>query len=252
MIAHATIAAALLAGGFLARAMVDPRSSLFGRVRWRLPCAAIALTFDDGPWPGSTDRILDILATRRVSATFFVIGRNALRWPHLVERAHREGHLIANHTMDHHWWCSMRRDAYWHRQIGQAQDAIRAILHLEPALFRPPMGHKTLHTARAARAHGLHTITWTRRAFDGVDSSTDDILAQLFRAREADILALHDGAPPGAPRKPAPTAEALPAALDMLQDRGLAFERLDTALAIPGYRVSDLTHAQGARTSSPA
>lgn len=252
MIGQATIAAALLAGGFLARAMVDPRSSLFGRVHWHLPGAAIALTLDDGPWPGSTDRILDILAARRVSATFFVIGRNAMRWPHLVERAHREGHLIANHTMDHHWWCSTRRDAYWHRQIGDAQAVISAILRLEPALFRPPMGHKTLHTARAARAYGMHTVTWTRRAFDGVDSSTDAILDQLSRAKEADILALHDGAPPGAPRKPAPTAEALPAVLDMLQDRGLAFERLDTALAISGYRVSDPTHAHGARTSSRA
>src|SRR5438552_3460310 len=64
----------------------------------------VALTFDDGPTPGGTDRILDLLAELKAPSTFFVIGQNVERHPDLLRRIDAEGHLIGNHTFDHHHW----------------------------------------------------------------------------------------------------------------------------------------------------
>jgi peptidoglycan/xylan/chitin deacetylase (PgdA/CDA1 family) len=70
----------------------------------------VVLTFDDGPLPGPTDRVLDALAREQCRATFFLIGRNAAASPHLVRRMLAEGHTIANHTMNHPW--TMRNIAF--------------------------------------------------------------------------------------------------------------------------------------------
>ena len=98
-------AAASISAAALGYALFVPQSQLFGRV---ISCGdsrcgpCVALTFDDGPWPESTTVILDILQAAYVRAAFFVIGRYVQRWPELVRRMHEEGHLIGNHTFDHH------------------------------------------------------------------------------------------------------------------------------------------------------
>src|SRR5205814_1913499 len=97
------ISTALLSLGSLwAYSVFSPRCQFWAPVIRSLPRAdAVALTFDDGPHPDFTPRILDILATRRVSATFFVIGRFARQFPGLIRRIHHEGHSVGNHSYDH-------------------------------------------------------------------------------------------------------------------------------------------------------
>src|SRR4051794_36900859 len=148
-----------------------PSSQMWGRITRRAPtrCAgrSIAVTFDDGPTAGPTERVLDLLAEANVKATFFVVGRNVVRYPHLVRRMHEEGHVIGNHTWDHHHagWCGTQQ--YWDEQLRRTGDAVAGIIGVRPALFRPPMGIKTWLTLRAANNEGCRTIGWSHRARDG-------------------------------------------------------------------------------------
>src|SRR5258705_10650478 len=94
-----------LAGGGFAVALglhgaFHRNSPVFGRVLGRLPTRAkrIALTFDDGPNPEATPRVLDALGDERCPATFFLLGKHVERWPDLARRAAAEGHLLGNHA----------------------------------------------------------------------------------------------------------------------------------------------------------
>src|SRR5689334_4867933 len=90
--------------GLAAYSMLNARSGLLVPVIWRGDRSGpprVALTFDDGPGPSGTGRILDVLGGLGAPATFFVIGANARRSPDLVKRMDNEGHVVANHTFDH-------------------------------------------------------------------------------------------------------------------------------------------------------
>ena len=138
--------------GVLAHGAFHPRSRLFGPVVSRGPSdrREVALTFDDGPTPGPTDSILDALGAAGATATFFVIGRHAEAHPDLVRRAVDEGHVVGNHTLDHHRHGLFHRDAYWRGQVEGCADVVEGIIGVRPRLFRPPMGFTSAHVTRAA------------------------------------------------------------------------------------------------------
>lgn len=218
-----------------------PQSQFWGPVVVRglsRSTSAVALTFDDGPTPGPTERILDLLAAAGVKATFFVIGRNCRSAPDLLRRIHDEGHLIGNHTFDHshHGVFGMQR--YWDDQLRRTDDAIAEAIGVVPAMFRPPMGIKQFHTMRAAAKRRQAVVGWTRKARDGVSTTAAAILDRLAEPTLAgDILLLHDGIEPNSPgRDPQPTIDALPTLIRRLQDRGLTMRRLDELLERPGYQ----------------
>jgi peptidoglycan/xylan/chitin deacetylase (PgdA/CDA1 family) len=201
------------------------------------PPPRVALTFDDGPHPTATPAVLDILAAHRVPAAFFVIGRNVAAHPDAVHRAHAEGHLIGNHTMDHRRWGAWRGSGYWKRELERANHVIAEATGREPSMFRPPMGLKTPHITGACRRLGLTMVTWSRRGLDGWPTTPEAILRRLApRARAGDILALHDGAEPGRHRDAGPTIESLPRLIDAIRARGLEFERLDRLLSCAHIR----------------
>jgi peptidoglycan/xylan/chitin deacetylase (PgdA/CDA1 family) len=218
---------------------LSPRNQCWGRVHARGPASQsrYALTFDDGPTRGSTDQILDALRDLRAPAAFFVVGVNARRCPDLLLRMRDEGHLIANHTLDHDHFSIFRRRRYWDRQIGETDRVIEEVTGLKPAMFRPPMGFKTPHSMRAARRRGHAVITWSRRAVDGVVTTQQKILDRLVpRTTAGDILLLHDGLEPHALRRdPAATVAALKPLVSRLRDRGLEPARLDELLNLPAY-----------------
>jgi peptidoglycan/xylan/chitin deacetylase (PgdA/CDA1 family) len=236
-----TTTCAVAVGSVLAHGTFAPRSSFWGPVISRAPddeSRNVALTFDDGPTEGATDRILDVLGELDVRAAFFVIGRNAQRWPRLVERMHAEGHLVGNHTHDHSHYGLFRRDGYWKRQVEQTDEQIRQILGVRPALFRPPMGIKTGHITKAAKAAGHTVVTWTRRAFDGIGTTSARIVARLSRAEPGDILMLHDGVEPNARRDPAPTVAAVRPLVERLRASGLEPRPLDEMLGVGAYQAA--------------
>ena len=174
-----------------------PRSQMFGTVRYRGETGlqrCMALTFDDGPHPAITPVILDCLGEHNMKATFFVVGRHAAEHSQLIERMHCEGHLVANHSYEHAHLGTMRGTEYWRREISQTDAVIQEIISCKPALFRPPMGFKTHHLMQAARELGHTVVTWTRRAYDGVGTTSENIIRRLSVVDAGDIILLHDGA----------------------------------------------------------
>jgi peptidoglycan/xylan/chitin deacetylase (PgdA/CDA1 family) len=182
-------------------AVLDPRAGLYGPVRWRLPRGSpgIALTFDDGPNPETTPRVLDRLAAAGCKGTFFVVGEHVRKHPHLIRRMVGEGHAIGLHSDRH-----ARTFPFWlpGRMIRDLQANADAIAQTTgappPRLFRPPMGIKNPFVGHAAACLHLTTVTWTATGRDGVATTAERALARLLPSvKPRSILVLHDGCEPG-------------------------------------------------------
>jgi len=196
-------------------------------VFWHAPHShGVALTFDDGPDPEQTPRILDVLAELDAHATFFVLGSQVDRYPNLVRRIHKEGHALGNHTYSHFRCPELDRDGLL-RQIGRTDAAIEAALGLEniqpPLLFRPPFGELRPVQALQLALRGRSVAFWSRDSLDYRDASVREIATTAISLRVGDVLLLHDRFPN--------TVEALPQLLETLQRRGLATVTLDGASA---------------------
>jgi peptidoglycan/xylan/chitin deacetylase (PgdA/CDA1 family) len=232
-------AAAASATGLVTYGTFAPRSQLWGPVvcrgdRGGLP--RVALTFDDGPHPEATPRILDQLTHAGARATFFLVGMHAQQWPHLVRRIHDEGHLIGNHSFAHAVSGSFRLTGYWEDSIVRTGRILEDIIGARPIWFRPPFAVKQWHLSRAVQRTRQTMITFSRRGLDGRATTAGRIVARLVpHATPGDILALHDGVVRGMPRPIEPTLEALPVVLSGLRDRGLAIAPLSEILPDPPY-----------------
>jgi peptidoglycan/xylan/chitin deacetylase (PgdA/CDA1 family) len=220
-------------------ASLSPRCGIWGNVISRGPADSshrIALTFDDGPTAGGTDRLLDALGELGVPAAFFVVGANVRRWPDLVRRMHEEGHLVGNHSFDHSHLGFFRGRRYWQRQVDRTDAEIEAVIGRRPALFRPPMGVKTWYVTGAARRAGQTVVTWSRRGFDGINTTPQRIARRIGpRAQAGEIVLLHDGVEPHSRRDPAVTVAALRPIIRNLRERGLQLVRLDELIGVEPY-----------------
>jgi peptidoglycan/xylan/chitin deacetylase (PgdA/CDA1 family) len=200
---YATIAAAggvgLAAGGF-AYASLWPTSQIFGRtlIAPRSP-GQLALTFDDGPNPAWTPRLLDILAEHNVRATFFMVGKFAKAEPELARRVADAGHLIGNHTWSHPD-LSRTREANVLDELTRTNDLLAKIAGKPIRYFRPPFGARRPYILKLARQLGLIPVTWNAMTKDWKEPSADKIAQNLIRKIDsnqrrgyANNIVLHDG-----------------------------------------------------------
>jgi peptidoglycan/xylan/chitin deacetylase (PgdA/CDA1 family) len=228
-----------VAFGGLAWASVAPTNRLWGPIHFRGPAsgpARYALTFDDGPTAESTRAILDTLGELQVKATFFVIGANARKNPDLLRRMHSEGHIVGNHSLNHHHLSMFRGSRYWQNELTETDSIIQEVIGVRPAMFRPPMGVKFFYMMNAARSRGQAVITWSRRGVDGISTTSDRILQRLVPyTRAGDVLLLHDGLEPQSRRDPSPTVAAVRPLIVGLRNRGLEPVPLDSFLQLPAY-----------------
>ncbi|MBC7783616.1 MAG: polysaccharide deacetylase family protein [Burkholderiales bacterium] len=195
-----------------------------------------ALTFDDGPFDGATDAVLDILKAEDAPATFFVIGEYAARWPGTVRRMHEEGHLVANHTWSHWRFGMLCSQRYWREEIRRTDEIIQEIIGRRPLMFRPPMGIRTPMNVQALRATGHACVMWTGRGRDGVNTTKQRILDRLIEpAADGDVILLHDGRDSASRRDPQPTIDALPELIAAYRNKGLQPAPLDQLLELPAY-----------------
>lgn len=188
--------------------------------------AEVALTFDDGPHPQHTPRLLDILAEARVRATFFVIGTMVRRYPDIVRRMVAEGHELGNHTWTHPT-LTQYGDAGVLAEIDRTQDIVFQTVGHYPATFRPPYGafsprqSRMLHAARS-----LPTVNWSVDPQDWRRPGPAVVARRMVEgARPGAIILAHD--------IHAGTVNAVPAAIDGLQDLGL---RCITLSELLGWR----------------
>lgn len=155
---------------------------------------AIALTFDDGPDPEVTPRVLDALEAAGMKASFFLIGERAARHPALAREIARRGHAVENHSHRHSAAFACYGLGRMRRDIEAAQAAIADAAGVAPVFFRAPFGIRSpLLDAVLARC-GLHYAAWTRRGFDTIARDPARVLERVARdAAAGDILLLHDG-----------------------------------------------------------
>lgn len=189
------LGAVLAAGaGAVAWGALAPGSQLFGSsIRRTGRPNTVALTFDDGPNPALTPRLLRLLDEHRIRATFFLIGRYVRECPALVQEIAACGHTIGNHTDTHpslFWIAPSKIDA----ELARCQEAIEKACGRRPIWMRPPFGIRGPQLSSVVRRAGFRgLVMWSRWARDWQPQHITDILHRLRRVRGGDIVLLHDG-----------------------------------------------------------
>ena len=185
----------------------------------------VALTFDDGPHPELTPRLLDILRENGVRATFYVVGRNVTAHPDIARRIVAEGHEIANHSYNHPALTSLG-SARLNQEIAGTSEAIFRATGRRPTNMRPPYGAIN-DRVRAAilRDHGLDVILWSCDPLDWKRPGADAVRRRLVDgATPGGILLAHD-IHPG-------TIEAVPGVVRDLKAKGYGFATVSQLLAL--------------------
>lgn len=217
-------AAALATAGALAHGAFHRNSPVFGRAIGRLPRVsggdAVALTFDDGPNPHATPRILDALAEAGVWATFFLLGRHVDRWPALARRVHEAGHALGNHGW-YHRKLYLASPARVREDLGRGTRAIADATGASPRLFRAPHGFRAPWVSTIAASLGQRTVGWSLGVWDSDRPGVDAIVTRtLAGTRPRSIVLLHDGDGYDPLADRSQTAAAVPIIVAALRARG--------------------------------
>lgn len=155
----------------------------------RTESSVVALTFDDGPDPFFTPRLLEILKKYNARATFFMLGENAEKYPELVKRVALEGHLIGNHSWDHPSFPLIQGK----ERREQMRACQKATEPFGKRFFRPPYGAQSIKSRLDAMLLGYKVITWNMIAVDWLDHSGDIMANRLIgEIQNGSILLFHD------------------------------------------------------------
>ena len=191
---------AAAAAGLAAWGAVAPSSQLFGpTIRHTSSARKIALTFDDGPNPAVTPRLLALFERHAVPATFFVIGKFARACPELVREIAARGHVIGNHT-DTHPSLIFQPPAGIRAELLRCQDAVGEALHgAPPRWMRPPYGYRSPLLAAELKSAGIQGVAmWSRICWDWKPQPPQRLIERLSRVArpgraEGDVVVMHDG-----------------------------------------------------------
>jgi peptidoglycan/xylan/chitin deacetylase (PgdA/CDA1 family) len=163
--------------------------------RGRPGARGVALTFDDGPDPEITPRLLDLLDERGVAATFFVTGEKAAAHPELIWEIILRGHAIGNHSYSHLPFLMLTGMRTLRREVKAAQTTL-ARFGVVPLAFRPPVGVTNPHLWSVLLEEGMYCLNFSCRAPDWGNRRIDRLSARVLgKIAPGDIVALHDVAP---------------------------------------------------------
>lgn len=153
----------------------------------------VFLTFDDGPCPELTPKVLDLLKAAGFRASFFVIGERARRHPELIQRMIREGHGVFSHSDDHRYRHYFRGKSHLKNWISGSLERLAQTTQRPTKLFRPPAGIVTPPLVKAARELKVPLVLWNHRFYDTARTWTVRRAQKSLRRLEAgDIILLHD------------------------------------------------------------
>lgn len=186
----------------------------FPRRRWGFSSASnsVYLTFDDGPTPGLTHWILDLLEKEKIQATFFCVGTNAKSHPELMSRMIEKGHAIGNHTMRHEKGTKVSKKKYLD-SINEASN------YIESKLFRPPYGRLPItYGQRIGRDYKIVMWSWLSYDYDA-SVPISEIVKEANRIKAGDVLVVHDNE-----KVKDRIKELLPQMIQVIREKGLKFE----------------------------
>ena len=213
-----------------------PTPSKHVYTKCRVNAPLVAISFDDGPHPTLTPKLLDLLKARGVKATFYVIGKNVTLYPEIVRRMIDEGHEVGNHTWSHPSLTKLSSSAV-EKEIQSTTKAIVDACGTTPTTMRPPYGatNSSLNK-RMAEEFGLPVILWSVDPQDWKIRRASHVSNHLIQhASPGDILLAHDIHPS--------TVEAMPATLDALIAKGYKFATVTELLHMDELAESTpLTH----------
>ena len=212
------------------------RKALFTRLAGQGDPGHVALTFDDGPDPGSTPAFAKLLADRKVRATFFMLGSMVAKAPGLAAELAAAGHEIGVHGWDHRY-LPLRPPLATRADMRRATELIASVTGTRPKLFRPPYGVLSGPALLAARELGLTTVLWGAWGREWAPGATPD---SVFATLAADLdggvtVLLHDSGCTSPPGSWQAGLGALPLLLDACERRGLSVGPVGEH-AIPGLR----------------
>lgn len=189
---------------------------------------SIAITFDDGPVPGATNQILEILRKEGAKATFFCIGKNVQEHPELTKQIESEGHLVGNHSYFHSSMFDLQSPGSMEEELSKTNEVIEKATGLKPRFFRPPYGVTNPMLAKAVKQLDLVTIGWSVRSFDTIAKEKNKLLERVTRdLKGGDIILFHD--------RCELTRQILPDLLAHIKKVGLKVEALDKMLMEKSY-----------------
>lgn len=178
---------------------------------------AIALTFDDGPWPRTTPQVLEILKKENISATFFWVGQYLKAHPEIAKQVVAQGHAIGNHTW-HHWYRQMSQPTAA-QEIEDTAELIYKTTGVKSLVFRPPGGLLNNGVADYAKAQNYVTVMWSVDSMDYRPYSATELVQNVMgKVQPGAIVLMHDG---GGNR--ATTVQALPEIIAQLKKLDYSF-----------------------------
>jgi peptidoglycan/xylan/chitin deacetylase (PgdA/CDA1 family) len=185
----------------------------------------VALSFDDGPNPEITPRVLEVLRRYEVKAAFFVCGANAERHPRLVRQIDEEGHIIGNHTFSHSLFLTLSGLAF--DETLKTQEILTDILGRDSKFFRPPHGLASPFFLKKLRRLGFKIIPFDVVAYDWRKSATAEKIIRRVKvsAKDRSIIVLHDGDETREKAERMEVVKALPGVIESLFELGFEFVR---------------------------
>lgn len=160
--------------------------------RGRSDKGGVALTFDDGPDPQSTPRLLAMLSKYNAPATFYVTGRRAEQFPDLIREIVARGHTVGNHTYSHDNFIMCKTEETLREEIKKTQDVLQR-LGLFPYTFRPPVGVTSPKLNKVLISLNMYVVNFSRRAGDRGNRQVTHLAQKIIKKlRPGDIIMLHD------------------------------------------------------------
>jgi peptidoglycan-N-acetylglucosamine deacetylase len=197
----------------------------------------VALTFDDGPHPEATPRLLDLLGRLDVRATFFVLGQNVSRWPGVVRRIAAEGHELAVHGWTHRNHLRLAPSTVV-AEVARTAELLDSEVGVRPVLARPPYGVLTVGDLFAAKDSGVRQLLWTAWGRDWEETATPRTIVDRLRPglRPGATLLLHDSDCTSAPNSWRATLGAVPEVISTVRAAGGEFVTASEHLRLGSLR----------------
>lgn len=192
---------------------------------WPTGKKLVALTYDDGPDPKITPKLLELLKQKNVPATFYVLGQRVEEYPGITKQLHEAGHEVVNHTFTHKQLTRLDEAAV-RSELSRTNDLITAITGIPVTHMRPPYGARNARVDAVIRDLGMKSVLWDIDTEDWRKRSAAQMTANILRnTSDGSIILFHD--------RYQSSLDATAAVIDTLRERGYTFVTVGQMLAQP-------------------